>query len=234
MDKKKRKENKKESLRIWEILTKRKRNGYCNIVSFDESARRRAIAIKNVRVWVFLLVLAARRLGDVYEGGTFEISIWNSRGYRYASCFPPAITAGFPFLFVFTGTFLPTPVTRLVTPRNGVERSRRQCDVALSRYFTTFCFLSAGRRCWGIMRHLGPYSIFMTLNRDEVFREWTTLLRFLLPSSVPSLSYFLSRDVQSCLLLAIIAIFNFCEMSKDLFRRLKEFLTFTYSLKLLE
>jgi len=146
-------------------------------------------------VGVFLLVLAARRVGVVYEGGTFEISIWNSRGYRYASCFPPAITAGFPFLFVFTGTFLPTPrhppgVLQVI--RNVVERSRQQCDVALSRYFTTFCFLSAGRRCWGIMRHLGPYSTFMTLNHDEVSREWTTLLRFLLSSSLSSLSYFLS------------------------------------------
>ena len=52
---------------------------------------------------------------------------------------------------------------------------------------------------------------------------------------LPSLTFSLTRDVQSCLLLAIIAIFNLRDVEGFVDCKLKEFLTFdTYSLKLLE
>lgn len=60
--------------------------------------------------------------------------------------------------------------------------ARRRCELLctppppLSRYFMTFCFQSAGRRRRGIKEHLGPYSTFMALNRDEVSHEWTNVL----------------------------------------------------------
>lgn len=66
------------------------------------------------------------------------------------------------------------------------RRRRRRCEgvssrvsllsLSLSRYFMTFCFQSAGRRRRGITEHLGPYSTFMALNRDEVSHEWTNVL----------------------------------------------------------
>lgn len=132
-------------------------------------------------------------------GGTFEISIWNSHGYRYASCFPPAITAGFPFLFVFTGTSLLTPVTHPEYGRKEVATTRRR---AFSIFYDIL-FPIRGEEASGTTRVLGPYSTFMALNRDEVSREWTSPLRFLLLSSLPSLS--LSRF---SLLLAIVAAPN--------------------------
>lgn len=88
------------------------------------------------------------------------------------------------------------------------RRRRRRCEgvssrvsllsLSLSRYFMTFCFQSAGRRRRGITEHLGPYSTFMALNRDEVSHEWTNVLSsssrfFFYPFSVLSF-FFTSLD----------------------------------------
>lgn len=120
---------------------------------------------------------SARAWTSHSRGGTFEISIWNSRGYRYASCFPPAITAGFPFLFVFTGPFLPRsppsavglriPMSPGHPGRRGASRRRCWCFFDILRHFVS------NPRGKGALGHLGPYSTFMALSRDEVSREWT-------------------------------------------------------------
>lgn len=85
-----------------------------------------------------------------------------------------------------------------VAPTAVTMRRSLSPSPSFSRYFTTFCFQSAGRRRRGITGHLGPYSTFMALNRDEVSRERTNVLDLGSPfsSSPPSLLSFLaSHDI---------------------------------------
>lgn len=73
---------------------------------------------------------------------------------------------------------------------------KNRCRNLSTRYFTTFCFQSEGRRCRGITRHR-PYSTFMALNRDEVSTKLPSLPTFFLfslPPSSPFLPSTLIRD----------------------------------------
>ena len=146
MDKKKRKENTKESLRIWEILTKKKRNGYCSIVRRAfESARRRAIAIKNVRVWVYFCLclrhegqgLCMRVALSKYQ---FETAV--AIGMRHA--FHRPLRPAFHFYLYLPGRFCRPPVTRLVSSRSsgtwqkGVGSSATSRFLDILRHFVSY------------------------------------------------------------------------------------------------
>lgn len=144
-------------------------------------------------------------------GGTFEISIWNSRGYRYASCFPPAITTGFPFLFCIywdvSAHRRHPPGARPRVTRSAVVRSQRRRDVAPSRYFTTFCFLSAGRKRRGTI-HAASRTLFDFYG----VKSWWSVSRMDFPSSLSSaqLSSFSFSFAVLSLLLAIVALLARC------------------------
>lgn len=192
MDKKKREENEKDKSPGNTAKRRKSVVVECrSIVRRCESAKRRAIAIKNVRVCVSPRVLAARRAGGVYGEALSKYQFETAAAIGMRHAFHRPLRPAFHFYLYLLGRLRPPPSPTRCPPvtRNVVERRQRRRDVALSRYFTTFCFLSAGWKNRGITRHLGPYSTFMALNRDEVSRKWTSPLRFLLLSSLPSLSF---------------------------------------------
>lgn len=127
-----------------------------------------------------------------------EISIWNSHDYRYASCFSPAITAGFPFLFVFTGG---RPSLPLVAFRCSRVTSRHPGDrKGVSRRRALFIFYDI----LFPIRTRGHHVASRTLFDFYGVKSWWSVSRmdqpfpqFSLPFSSLSLS-FLFPPIRTC------------------------------------
>lgn len=82
-----------------------------------------------------------------------------------------------------------------VTPRYVIEKGCRETVRALFIFYDILFPIRGRERAGASTWHLGPYSTFMGLNRDEVSREWTNLatpfpILFLLSLSF----FFISSD----------------------------------------
>lgn len=108
-----------------ETLQRGKGVGCCSIIRRCESARRRAIAIKNVRVWVPLLVLATRRVGGVYGKALSKYQFETAAGIGMRHAFHRPLRPAFHFYLYLPGTSLLSALARPVSPGHP-ERGRKE------------------------------------------------------------------------------------------------------------
>lgn len=111
--------------------TTKKRRRWCSrIVERYESARRRTIAIKNVRVWVPLRVLAIRGVGDVYGEALSKYQFETAAAVGMRHAFHRPLRPAFHFYLYLPGRSLPSP--------GHPERGRKEAAATRRRVFSIF------------------------------------------------------------------------------------------------